>query len=70
MNKNYDVRDDFEDGNEGFKYPGRSGRRRPGEPCLCTGQCIDDLGNGPIDKKQFRVGFDEAIILVYKNFDL
>ena len=28
-----DVSDDFKDGNEGFKDPGRQGRRRPEEPC-------------------------------------
>ena len=32
--ENMDVRDDFWDGNEGFKYPGWRGRRRPEEPWL------------------------------------
>ena len=31
MDENYDVRDDYEDGNEGLKDPGRQERRRPDE---------------------------------------
>ena len=33
MGENYDVRDEFEDGNEGFKDPVRRERRRPEESC-------------------------------------
>ena len=32
MDENYDVRDDYKDGNEGLKDPGRQERRRPDEP--------------------------------------
>ena len=31
MDENYDVRDDYKDGNEGLKDPGRQERRRPDE---------------------------------------
>ena len=32
MNENQEVRDDYQDGNEGLKDPERRGRRRPEEP--------------------------------------
>ena len=32
MDENYDVCDDYKDGNEGLKDPGRQERRRPDEP--------------------------------------
>ena len=32
MDENYDVRDDYKDGNEGLKDLGRRGLRRPEEP--------------------------------------
>ena len=34
MVENWDYRDDLKDVNEGFKDPGRRGRRRPDEPWL------------------------------------
>ena len=34
IDKNKDVHDDYKDGNEGLKDPGRQGRRRPEEPCF------------------------------------
>lgn len=32
MDENWDMSDDFKDGTEGFKDPGRRGRPRPEEP--------------------------------------
>ena len=54
MDENLDVHDNFWDGNESFKDPGRQGRRRPEEPRFIRRKYIilyyDNIKSWTIDK--------------------
>ena len=61
MDENYDVRDDYKDGNKGLKDPGRQGSRRPPwiRVQLLRSQLKSDFDTGVLTGKNF---FDEKAL--------
>ena len=64
IDENYKVHDDYKDGNEGFKDPGRRGCRRPEEPwyTVSISWCADNISTKSLMLLKRRVLYFKKLI--------